>query len=101
MKKYTCEGLADFLLDYLEGRIKGEELEIFEKHLNICTACIQYMDQYKQTVELCGEAWRDCEQEEEIPERLVEAILAARAAGAAGEANAASPESPGDDTAAG
>ena len=78
----TCRELADFLLQYLEGDLSAEQRAEFEQHLDDCPPCIHYLKSYETTVRLEKEAVRDdpgaALPEEEAPEALVQAILAAR-----------------------
>lgn len=81
MKGVRCRELADFLLQYLEGELPSESRDEFERHLEDCPPCVHYVKSYERTVRLEKEAMRDPEAalpEEEAPEELVRAILAAR-----------------------
>jgi anti-sigma factor RsiW len=75
----TCREVADFLMEYLEGRLGDHEREVFEAHLAACPACVHYLDTYRETVRLgrslCAD---DGEASEDIPDALVDAILSAR-----------------------
>lgn len=76
----TCKELDSFLVDYLDGQLPNVQLQRFESHLLICPACDTYLAGYKKTIEKGVEAL-DSEasgNHEEIPDSLVEAILAAR-----------------------
>ena len=78
----TCRELIDFLMDYLDGDLPEGQASAFEEHLDICPACVDYIDGYKKTIEL-GQAV--CAEEDEalptnIPDDLIQAILAARRA---------------------
>lgn len=77
----TCEELAEFLSDYVEDTLPPLRRAIFERHLGQCPPCIRYLDSYRRTIDLCGEALSPCEEPEEIPEGLIHAILAARKQG--------------------
>lgn len=81
MKAVTCRELADFLLQYLEGELPSEERAEFERHLADCPPCVHYLKSYETTVRLEKEAAREPEAalpDEEAPEALIQAILAAR-----------------------
>lgn len=76
----TCQELADFILDYVEGRLPEDQLKVFEEHLSLCPSCIAYIKSYKSTCQILdalGCAARD-EAPKEVPEELVKAILKAR-----------------------
>jgi anti-sigma factor (TIGR02949 family) len=75
----TCREVADFLMEYLEGRLNDREREVFDAHLHACPGCVRYLDTYRETVRLgkslCGS---NDEVPENVPDALVQAILSAR-----------------------
>jgi anti-sigma factor RsiW len=75
----TCRELIDFLMAYLDGELPDERRALFDAHLEICAACRRYLDGYRQSIAL-GRAACDPEAPvpDEVPEELVQAILAAR-----------------------
>lgn len=76
----TCREFADFILDYLAGELPAEETRLFERHLQRCPHCPEYLRQYKAAVEAGRAAFADemAELPADVPEDLVRAILAAR-----------------------
>ncbi len=77
----TCREFIEFLLGYLDGKLSPSERLLFEEHLEACPECTDYLDSYRTTVLLAEEAF--CGEEEgdvppEVPEDLVQAILAAQ-----------------------
>ncbi len=76
----TCRELVEFLLDYLEEELPQPQREEFERHLQACPPCIAYLETYKQTVQLGKTVCRepDGPVPDDVPEQLVQAILAAR-----------------------
>jgi len=76
----TCKELVEFVVDYLGGQLPDEQREIFEQHLQACPPCISFLQTYRDTIELERLACKDPEGPipAEVPERLVNAILAAR-----------------------
>lgn len=76
----TCREVAGFLHDYLADELPAERRRAFEDHVHVCEECEAYLDGYRRTVSL----GRDALSEDDgpavaaVPERLVEAILAAR-----------------------
>ena len=76
----TCRELVDFLLDYLAGDLPAAERARFEVHLGACPDCVAYLRAYRATVELGRAAFAepDAPVPDEVPEALVQAILAAR-----------------------
>lgn len=78
----TCKELIDFLMDYVDGELPAGEARRFDQHLDACPQCAAYLASYRETVRL---GKMICHPEEgelppDIPEDLVEAILAARRA---------------------
>lgn len=75
----TCQQFIEFLMRYLDGELTGEERQIFEEHLEKCPPCVAYLDTYRQTIRFSQFACaaRDDEPCAAIPERLVQAIVAA------------------------
>ena len=76
----TCRDFADFLMEYLDGSLPSPARERFEEHLAECPDCVAYLATYQETVKLGKAA---CAQEDEalpaeVPNELVQAILAAR-----------------------
>ena len=75
----TCREFVEFLMEYLEGGLAEREREVFEAHIGECPPCLNYLETYRETVALgrsvCGP---DQAVPDEVPEALVQAILAAR-----------------------
>lgn len=76
----TCKEFIDFLSAYLDGELDADQQQIFVQHLSVCQACTDYMASYKQTVELLKDEHLrgDLDLGEQVPEGLIDAILAAR-----------------------
>ena len=75
----TCKDLIEFLMKYLDKELSTAEREEFERHLAICPSCVDYLDNYRRAVELGQEACEcDDTQAADVPEELINAILAAR-----------------------
>ncbi len=77
----TCREFTDFLLDYLDGDLGLVERGAFDAHLAQCPACVTYLRAYEATIRL-GKAVCTDEHDavgDDVPEELVQAILAARA----------------------
>ena len=76
----TCKEICDFIAAFLDEDLPDEQRAIFEKHLEMCPPCKQYIDCYQKTIECEKKA---CEHEtkqmcRQVPEELVQAILKAR-----------------------
>jgi anti-sigma factor RsiW len=76
----TCREFTDFLIDYVDGDLTAAERAAFDEHLGECPDCVTYLRNYVETIRL-GKAVCTEEHdavEDEVPEELVAAILAAR-----------------------
>jgi anti-sigma factor RsiW len=74
----TCRELIDFLMDYVNGALPVEQVASFERHLNACPPCREYLQNYRDTIQVAKSACRGAEPLPQMPEELVRAILAAR-----------------------
>ena len=45
----TCQELADFIMDYVDGNLPDVQHRTFEEHLAVCPSCIEYLKSYKTT----------------------------------------------------
>ena len=75
----NCRDFIDFLMAYVNHDLPQEQATEFERHIRDCPPCVNYLDTYRETVK-CGKVAFapeniDCE---EIPDKLVQAIVAAR-----------------------
>jgi anti-sigma factor RsiW len=77
----SCREFVAFLGDYLSGGLSPEQLTVFNAHLARCPSCVSYTKTYRQTVRL-GKAALGCDNgpvPADVPDQLVQAVLAARA----------------------
>jgi anti-sigma factor RsiW len=75
----TCRECADFIMEYLSGGLSAEVRTRFEEHLARCANCRRYLTSYEQAVKLARHAYDDDgELPGDVPDDLIEAILAAR-----------------------
>jgi anti-sigma factor RsiW len=76
----TCRELVDFLMEYLDGELPEDSRRVFEEHVGFCPPCKAYLDTYRDAVALGQGVCADPEGPVpvDVPERLVQAILAAR-----------------------
>lgn len=74
----TCQQIVDFLADYLDDTLPPAEKAMFVSHLNRCPPCVAFLNTYNSGCKLAQAACADdcCD----VPEELVQAILAARKA---------------------
>lgn len=79
----TCREFVDFLMDYLEGSLEADVRSTFKGHMDDCPSCVTYLDTYRETVALGKRILCDAPDgpvPEDVPDDLVQAILAARRA---------------------
>jgi len=74
-----CETLDGFIVDYLDEVLPEAQRRRFERHIRMCPDCHRYLEKYQRTIALSQTICRDQEQQapQNVPEQLVEAILAA------------------------
>jgi len=73
----TCQQLIEFLMGYLENELPADQRAEFDRHMAACPSCVDYLTTYEKTIALT----RTCANDllpEDVPESLVQAILAAR-----------------------
>ncbi len=75
--KTKCSEITDFLADYFDGSLQGDTRQVFDFHINACPECRCYLDSYALTVRRTREL---SVASEPAPQRLIDAILAARRA---------------------
>ena len=76
----TCREFADFMADYLSGELPAHTRTLFDEHLRVCPNCVTYLANYEKAVALGQRALKDDDGgvPADVPDRLVQAILAAR-----------------------
>jgi anti-sigma factor RsiW len=79
----TCREFAEFMADYLSGGLVPETRAQFEDHLTVCPNCVAYLSNYRDTVALGRQAFADDDADVrgQVPDGLVNAILATRRPG--------------------
>src|SRR5262249_53568313 len=80
MTRMTCRDMVQFLMDYLSEELPDDTRAVFERHVSACPDCVTYLASYRETIVLCRESFKVREEDVpvEVPEDLVQAILAAR-----------------------
>lgn len=79
----TCREVHDFLMAWLDGELEPDVGARFETHIEACPCCKNYVESYRETVELGRNAYEPCADEPDephpaLPDELVKAVLAAR-----------------------
>jgi predicted anti-sigma-YlaC factor YlaD len=55
----TCKELVELVTDYFEGTLPLHERLRLEAHLEKCAGCRNYIQQMRQTLDLCGHLAED------------------------------------------
>jgi anti-sigma factor RsiW len=78
--RMTCRECIEFLMDYMSQELPEDTREVFERHIKACPDCVAYLTTYRETIVLCRESFRVADEEvpADVPEDLVQAILAAQ-----------------------
>lgn len=77
----TCQEFVDFLMAYLDEELAPAQREAFDGHMVACPECVTYLETYRDAVRLGRRALcesPDAPVPDEVPDDLVQAILAAR-----------------------
>jgi predicted anti-sigma-YlaC factor YlaD len=76
----TCQEVADFVMDNMNGELSQKQRAVFEEHLGICSECVAYLHSYEITIKASKTACDHVHDRNanEVPEDLIRAILAAR-----------------------
>ena len=74
----TCQQLIDFIMSYLDNELPDGQRAEFDRHMAACPSCVDYLKTYEKTVQLTKTAAFDDPVPAEVPESLVQAILAAQ-----------------------
>ncbi len=75
----NCREYVEFLMAYVNDELPPDQAAAFRQHISDCPPCINYLETYRDTLELEKRAYEEQEALfEEAPENLVKAILAAR-----------------------
>lgn len=77
----TCKQLTEFIVDYRSGALPPAVRVEFDSHLAECADCVRYLQTYEDTIRMARGAFAatDDPLPPNVPEQLVQAILAARA----------------------
>ena len=50
----SCQELVELVTDYLEGALDQRDVRAFERHLEHCDGCTEYLEQLRTTIRLTG-----------------------------------------------
>jgi anti-sigma factor RsiW len=54
VREMPCNELVELLSAYLDGTLPTDDLTRLHAHLEICTACVEYVEQFRATIERVG-----------------------------------------------
>lgn len=76
----TCREFTTFIADFLDGALPAANRESFERHMSRCANCTRYLESYRASTALGKRAFDDVDAAVpgDVPEEMVDAILAAR-----------------------
>jgi hypothetical protein len=79
MQQLTCREIIDFLYDYYTNNLAPEVKASFERHLNACSDCCNYLHSYCDTIQMAKKSMRDVDDGalSAMPRGLVNGILGA------------------------
>lgn len=69
-KMPSCQEVDGFLAEYLEGTLDSKTIKRFEDHIAMCPLCVEYLEQYKQAIEVTSS------HKVNVPPELVEQTIA-------------------------
>jgi anti-sigma factor RsiW len=72
----TCQELVEGLLEYLSDELWPPKRAEFDLHLARCGSCATYVATYRSTIEMARAAYDPTHYAPEVPESLVQSILA-------------------------
>ena len=81
MTKLTCREFIQFLDDYVDNTQPAEVRAEFERHLETCPYCVDYLRTYRDTIALARGA---CAEDPsvpppaDVPEELIQIIIKSR-----------------------
>lgn len=72
----SCEEFEKFVTDYFEGNLPFLTRVKFNIHLMLCSICRKYIKQYRKTIEIEKQFFKDKDHDfsEEPPEELLEIV---------------------------
>ena len=73
----TCQQLIDFIMSYLDNELPPDQRAEFDRHMAVCPSCVNYLRTYEKSV-LLAKACASEPVPEEVPDSLVQAILASQ-----------------------
>lgn len=51
-----CQQLVDLTIEYTDGELAGDTRRRLETHLECCDGCVEFINAYQQTGDVCRQA---------------------------------------------
>ena len=74
LPEMPCRELVEVITDYLEGALSPEDHRRFEEHLEACSACKLYVDQFEAVIRTVGRITSEDQLDPELRDGLVAAF---------------------------
>ncbi len=74
--KLTCQEVAAFLLEYVDGTLPADQRPVFEQHTHLCRDCHVFLDNYKRVID-AGKDIGEHSPDRPVPPALIQAVLTA------------------------
>ena len=74
LPEMPCRELVEVITDYLEGALSAEDSKRFQEHLDACSACRIYVDQFEAVIRTVGRITSEDQLDPELRDGLVAAF---------------------------
>ena len=76
----TCREFNDFIIEYVEGTLTTKQVTLFKRHMKICPMCRNFLKTYIATYKAKSHIFphEDIDVPDEVPQDLIDAILAVK-----------------------
>jgi anti-sigma factor (TIGR02949 family) len=71
-RNLDCNEIVELITAYLEGELKRRDRKAFERHLEKCDGCTNYVEQIRITIQTVGRV-----DGEDLPQELRESLVVA------------------------
>ena len=73
----NCREVTDILSEFVGGELAADAAARLEAHVELCPNCRVFLVQFARTVEIARATGTDLDETVELPQELVDAVLAA------------------------
>lgn len=74
LPEMPCRELVEVITDYLEGALSPDDRRRFEEHLEVCSACKLYVEQFEVVIRTVGRITSEDQLDPELRDGLVAAF---------------------------